>query len=89
MYEVRYACSNIVREIEMQLGAYEKIVEMLKGTEVPSDVFIRNISAFRTAKRNRVLGYCPFPYNCSEFEQCREPACNADECSDGYAYRRS
>jgi hypothetical protein len=31
---------------------------------------------------------CPFPFDCSSFP-CKSLNCNADVCSNGYAYRMS
>lgn len=34
------------------------------------------------------IGFCPFPVDCDEFP-CSTLSCNADCCSNGYAYRQS
>ena len=37
---------------------------------------------------NNPRGHCPFPDCCSRFP-CETLSCNADVCSNGYAYRMS
>ena len=32
---------------------------------------------------------CPFPESCSLINSCTKNYCNADTCSNGYAYRMS
>lgn len=32
---------------------------------------------------------CPFPNSCNERDNCTKDYCNADVCSNGYAYRMS
>jgi hypothetical protein len=34
-------------------------------------------------------GICPFPEACSKANYCTADRCNADTCSNGYAYRMS
>jgi hypothetical protein len=34
-------------------------------------------------------GICPFPESCNEASCCTKDRCNADCCSNGYAYRAS
>ncbi len=46
-----------------------------------------------TEKQNNNLAIqkeiCPFPESCSLVNSCTKNYCNADTCSNGYAYRMS
>lgn len=41
------------------------------------------------AEYNASLHDCPFPLDCNQRFDCKKQRCNADECSNGYAFRRS
>lgn len=41
------------------------------------------------AEYNASLHHCPFPLECNRRFNCEKQRCNADVCSNGYAYRMS
>jgi hypothetical protein len=71
-----------------------KIEELQKERSVYADV-IEAITALKAAEDQRAgrlavqKGVCPFPESCKERFQCTRDSCNADTCSNGYAYRMS
>jgi len=86
--------SDDVRELEEQNDAYRRIFSLLKkyaldGFRFDDYVFEGNMKHFKVLSFNKLMKNCPFPRACSRYEKCEEVACNADECSNGYAFRRS
>lgn len=51
--------------------------------DITKDVLIKN------KKLAVVKGICPFPESCNNRSFCEKDFCNADVCSNGYAYRMS
>ena len=86
-----FRLSDEVREMERNLAACRAVLYILKKQhiKVPDEDFKKNMSEFRIAHVNRVLQYCPFPDSCNQYDTCEVVGCNADECSNGFAFRRS
>lgn len=86
-----FRLSDEVREIEDKLTAYQQVFRILRKyhIKISDDDFNKYKEEFRKTHHNKVLQYCPFPDSCNQYDTCEVTGCNADECSNGFAFRRS
>lgn len=70
-----------LEEIEKKVNELEEKAAYLD--DITKDVLIKN------KKLAVVKGICPFPESCNNRSFCEKDFCNADVCSNGYAYRMS
>ena len=86
-----FRLSDEVREIEDKLAAYQQVFRILRKhhVKISDDDFSKYKEEFRKTHNNKVLQYCPFPDSCNQYDTCEVVGCNADECSNGFAFRRS
>ena len=75
----------IRRSFEIELEVYEEFQVVKKWCKSEK---LKKAVAILLKSKNRFTGSCPFPKECRDFP-CSSLSCNADECSNGYAFRRS
>lgn len=68
------------KNVDITLTAGEEMIILRKAARICPEVL--------TVLLEKPDWYCPFPFECSRFP-CGEYGCNADMCSNGYAYRYS
>jgi hypothetical protein len=68
---------------------YKFFVKKYGTPELADEEWEKLIESMRVLRLNRVFGGCPFPYDCKYYMGCVRKGCNADVCSNGYAYRYS
>lgn len=87
--------TDIIKHLNEEIVALQKQIQELtkkkQGREKARDA-IRLLQAEEDRKAGKLAvqkGICPFPESCNEREFCTSDKCNADTCSNGYAYRMS
>ena len=66
------------------LSPQEEMEIVMKWVKQYPEVIRIMLDVIQRGKKIR----CPFPFECNEFP-CSDLNCNADVCSNGYAYRMS
>jgi hypothetical protein len=84
-YGVRIHGSNF--SLELSRDEIIKLLFELKNDEYWFDVVNRIIESDDNTYVGS--GECQFPVSCNEWFTCEKKYCNADICSNGYAYRLS
>lgn len=86
--EILKELADRIRELDKQIAELSgKRQQYIKALEV-----LRKLQAEEDAKAGRLAvqrGVCPFPNSCDEREYCTRDHCDADTCTNGYAYRMS
>lgn len=75
---------SIEKSFEIKLTPQEEfqlMIDFVKEYPKLIHVIVENVN-----KRHSIR--CPFPFECNSFP-CKDLTCNADCCSNGYAYRMS
>jgi len=86
---------KIIEDIQNKISDIDKkIKELQKEKEVYLNFIksVRDMKAIEDRKAGRLAvqkGICPFPDSCNQRNYCTADHCNADACSNGYAYRTS
>ncbi len=86
---------KIIEDIQNKITEIDKKVkELQKEREVYLNFIksVRDMKAVEDRKAGRLAvqkGICPFPDSCNQRNYCTADNCNADACSNGYAYRTS
>lgn len=70
-----------IRELSGKRQEREKARDSIKLLQAEEDA--------KGGKLATQKGICPFPKECSKAKYCTADRCNADTCSNGYAYRMS
>lgn len=78
--EIR-ALESQIYELSAKKREREKALQVIKKLQAEED---RKAGKLAVQK-----GIRPFPDSCNEREFCTKDNCNADVCSNGYAYRMS
>jgi uncharacterized protein YydD (DUF2326 family) len=87
--------TDILKHIDEEISSLSKQIQELsekrREREEARDA-IRLLQAEEDAKAGKLATQkeiCPFPEKCSRAKFCTYDRCNADTCSNGYAYRMS
>lgn len=83
--------THINTEIQTLNDQIRELSEKRQGRE-KARTSILLLQAEEDAKAGKLAtqkGICPFPKECSKAKTCTADRCNADTCSNGYAYRMS
>lgn len=84
-YGVIVSNNNI--SIELNKDEVIKLLFVLKKDKYWFNILKRIIKADKDTYVGK--GNCVFPASCNEWFICEKKYCNADVCSNGYAYRMS
>lgn len=79
--EFKKEYENQIKEKEKEIKNVENAIKELEKIQADYDREQRNLAVQK--------GVCPFPKECNERDYCTKDRCNADVCSNGYAYRMS
>jgi hypothetical protein len=80
---------KLVREIKISKDSISQLIEKFEEGNVEIVEQINKIVKTKPKRPSRYKAIsCPFPYSCNAFP-CETLCCNADVCSNGYAYRMS
>jgi len=86
---------EIIKTINQQVSDIAKQIRELQNsqkTKIDAQKAIEKLQAEYEQDNNNLAvqkGICPFPESCSLVNDCTKDYCNADTCSNGYAYRFS
>ncbi len=86
---------EIIKTINQQVNDISKQINQLQNDQKIKVEAMKAIEKLQAEyeKENGNLaiqkGVCPFPDSCSIATVCTKNSCNADTCSNGYAYRMS
>jgi len=86
---------EIIKILNQQISDIAKQIRELQSsqkTKMDAQKAIEKLQSEYEKDNNNLAiqkGICPFPESCSLVDDCIKNYCNADECSNGYAFRRS
>jgi hypothetical protein len=90
--ELYLAIKKTIEKTDVKIGATKvKLSSILNDNDVDSFIvrLANTIPEKEGEKRLAIYGICPFPESCNEWRTCISQRCNADCCSNGFAYRMS